>query len=654
MACSDYQTECLRVVTIGYLKGFIGSDVQNSTNGSPMSISDSYLNTYCPTYSELTGGTIIQTWSQGSTPRSDRDGITVNQTWAGGSSGYAANQLVDQRDLGLKYTRFNNLSISRTDNGGNISECGGSATLTYTYNHSRYTKGMNNSCVTSTSSSNVNSPCGEITYHATYGSVSNCTSYSIGKNGSFSAASRTDNVYASTTFRGATKTSNSINIYQKPLTGSYSKEKSRWETTTGVTATATSQTSFDCNGGTYSARGTRHYNVVGRYAWVDSCNVEYSQTQDRNISTNQSQDLGVSSGTFKSYDCCVTSHTETQRITFSRDGYSSPTFTFTQTCSDCSSSDACKPKCDGVVYTLHPDKQVNCNGGSVTFTFEGGCKCSLLSIGTTSMSFAESGETKTANFTLAAACGLDWTKPSWITVSESRNDDGTGTLSCVASANDTGSQRTGTIKLKVNGSECHSISVSQDGAAPVDCDKYGFWDMGTIEGASGNEGAGVAWSEFSAGQLTFSASESAYWIVFNEANNDGSKYYYICHALDNPGGYREGNAVFTSSDGCKFTATVKQRGVPTPTCTVTFNIGGSYRYIDTVVLMNPSSGGGTYILNGSGSSKTAEIACGITFTGIIFNDTVQQHCAYFTNSTGGTITDGATFSATITGNTCGN
>jgi hypothetical protein len=424
---------------------------------------------------------------------------------------------------------------------------------------------MGSSCSVSSTNTTDNGPCGELTYHTIYGSVSNCTNYSIGKNGSFSAASRTDNVYASTTFRGATKTSNSVNIYQKPLTGSYSREKNRWEETTSVTATATSQTSFDCVGGEYSARGTRKYNIVGQFAWVDSCNIEYSQTQNRNISTNQTEDLGTTGGTFGYYECCKGGHSESKNIQFSKGGKSSPIITFTQSCPDCSSSPECDTgtTCDGVEYTIYPDHQIGCGGGSVTFTFEGGCKCSLLNITTTSMSFAEDGETKTASFTLAAACGLDWSKPSWITITESRNDDGTGTLSCVASANDTGSQRTGTIKLKVNGSECHSISVSQGGEAPVDCDKYGFWDMGAIEGASGNEGIGVAWSEFSAGQLTFSASESDYWIVFNEANNDGSKYYYICHALDNPGGYREGNAVFTSSDGCKFTATVKQNGKTT-------------------------------------------------------------------------------------------
>ena len=104
------QTECYRVVTIGYLKSFIGTNVQNSANGSTISISRTD-DTYCHTYSELTGGTIIQTWSQGNTPNGDRDGITVNSAAVLGGN-YANNQLVDQRDLGLKYTRFKSFSVS--------------------------------------------------------------------------------------------------------------------------------------------------------------------------------------------------------------------------------------------------------------------------------------------------------------------------------------------------------------------------------------------------------------------------------------------------------------------------------------------------------------------------------------------------------------
>lgn len=473
MACSDYKTECLRVVNIAYLKEFIGNNVQNSSDGTTKYV-DSSEDRYCPTYGELTGGTYIQTWSQGTTPRGDRDGIVVSQTWAGDGSRYADNQLVDQRDLSLRYTRFNELSIERTSPNVIMSACSGTTGLRYTYNYKRYIKSMNNSCTISTSNSTVNDACSALTYTTTFqglsnsgSSVTNCTTYKVYKNGDFSSENRDDTVYATVRFRGTPYTSNSVIIKQAGLSGSYSKEISTREVTTKVTASAASQTSFDCNGGEYSARGTRHYKIVAKRAYVDICGKEYSQTKEFDKVTGLTQNL-ESGGTFGYYECCNGGHSETKKITFVRDGLSSQTITFTQSCTDCSSDPKCDPTpaCEGVEYTIYPDKQIGCSGGDVTFSFEGGCSCSLLDISTTSMSFAETGETKTASFTLAAACELDWTKPSWITVSESRDDDGTGTLSCTASENDSGSGRTGTIKLKVSDSECHSISVSQDGEAP--------------------------------------------------------------------------------------------------------------------------------------------------------------------------------------------
>ena len=99
------KTDCYKVVNIGYLKSLIGSNIQNS-NGEVVNVNTTQPDTYCPTYSELTGGTLIPNWSQGSTPRSDRDGITVNSTAVLGGA-YKTNQLVDRKDLGVKYTRFN-------------------------------------------------------------------------------------------------------------------------------------------------------------------------------------------------------------------------------------------------------------------------------------------------------------------------------------------------------------------------------------------------------------------------------------------------------------------------------------------------------------------------------------------------------------------
>lgn len=360
--CQEYQTECLRVVNIGYLKSFIGDFVQNSTNGSVIHITRTD-DTYCPTYSELTGGTIIQTWVQGTTPRSDRDGIVVSPRCTGTNANYASNQLVNQKDLSLKYTRFNTLSISRTDS-GDISECGGSAQLSYTYNYTRSTKSMNNSCSVSTSSENINGTCSELTYHTTYGSVSSCVDYSIPKNGTVSSSTRTDSVYASTTFRGSTKNSASISIRQKALTGSYSTFVSHVEVTTAVTATRTSSSSFGCDGGLYSADGTRYYSATDTYSWDDSCGVNYPSVTSAKTTSNLSSSLGSKSGVFGSWDCCDGAYSDSATLTFTYDGKSGSA-SFSQSCADCSSSTACtQPSCCEIKSSV---PLLVCSG-SVTFS----------------------------------------------------------------------------------------------------------------------------------------------------------------------------------------------------------------------------------------------------------------------------------------------
>lgn len=369
--CSEYQNECLRVVTIGYLKSFIGNEVQDSTNGAAMSVNHSD-NTYCPTYAELTGGSLIQNWQQGSTPKGDRDGIVV-----GGS--YAANQLVRQQDLSLKYTRFSTLSIGRSGS-GNMSECGDNATLTYTYNYNRYTKSMNSSsCATGSSSTNVASICGELAYHTTYGSVSNCTSYSIGKNGSVSANSRTDSIYADVTFRGGYHKSNTITITQKALTGSYSV----WDKNiaTGVTAWATTSTSFGCSGGNYGASATGYYKVQKH--WKDSCGTEYTSLTAI-TDTGQSVSLGSKTGSFGSVTCPTTNcaGSDSLKFTFTSGGSSaSDSVSFTRSGSnDCSCSKA--TEWESYDCSQHPGETITVNGTAYTNCVQdaqGNCNCTATS-----------------------------------------------------------------------------------------------------------------------------------------------------------------------------------------------------------------------------------------------------------------------------------
>ena len=266
--CQEYQTECLKVVTIGYLKSFIGSNVQDNTDGHALPVNHSD-NTYCPTYSELIGGTLIQNWKENATtPNKDQDGIVV-------SGSYTGNQLVRQQDLSLKYTRFSKLEIS-SNKTSNLNQCGDSAIITTTYKYVRHTKSMNGSCSVTSSSVETNAPCADLTFTASFGSVSNCTDYTIPKNGTaFSAAARTDKVSATTVFRGSTKESNVVSIGQKKREGDWIYSGRSYD---NLTITRTSEENFDCSGGWYSARATGYY--TDYYYWKDDCGVDYKDKTD--------------------------------------------------------------------------------------------------------------------------------------------------------------------------------------------------------------------------------------------------------------------------------------------------------------------------------------------------------------------------------------
>lgn len=94
-----------------------------------------------------------------------------------------------------------------------------------------------------------------------------------------------------------------------------------------------------------------------------------------------------------------------------------------------------------------------------------------------------------------------------------------------------------------------------------DCNSYSFVNKSATQPSSGNEPVVVATSSKSKGQLTFSSAGSDNWISYVRVESDSSKYSYYCKASDNSSGsYRQGTAVFTSSDGCEFMATMSQDG----------------------------------------------------------------------------------------------
>lgn len=217
--CQEKQTECLKVVTIGYLKNFIGTYLHSSVDNSVLEIKG-FRDDYCPTYGELANGIIIQTaYTHPSDAKYDVDGIVVNSTYTGGSAAtpYNDSQEVNQKDLSIRYTTLNNINISLSKSV--FDACGDSATTNTTYTYTRYSKSMNSSCniVGPTAVETKNGVCSDLSWFTTYGNVENCNKYTIGKNTTVSQ--RTDSVYAKLTWRGQEKSSNTLSPRQNGNTG---------------------------------------------------------------------------------------------------------------------------------------------------------------------------------------------------------------------------------------------------------------------------------------------------------------------------------------------------------------------------------------------------------------------------------------------------
>lgn len=97
------------------------------------------------------------------------------------------------------------------------------------------------------------------------------------------------------------------------------------------------------------------------------------------------------------------------------------------------------------------------------------------------------------------------------------------------------------------------------------CDKYEFFDIGTNIAASGGTQA-LCYSTVGESALVFDAAKSSSWITYTRIQSGRVYQSYICTVSPNENTLRRvGYAVFTSSDGCEFTATVAQSGQPQQT-----------------------------------------------------------------------------------------
>lgn len=299
MAIVDKQTECLRIVTIGYLKDFIGDLIKDS-DGNVVHINttaktDFANDKYCPTYSELTGGTLIPNHIQGEDPSDDVDGIVVYPIFYNdGVSHYAENQEVNQKDLSVVYTTFDGLSVDASPT--IIDACGGNSTLSYTYGINRVTKYMNAQCAITSSTSAISEvQINNIIWTTSdFGNISNST-FSVGKNGSVSANSRTTIVTGKIIVQGV-EYRDSVSITQEALTGDYTYLEGRHYN--GVTVMPSTTSNFGCNGGSFYVTGTGHY--YDRYNWVDSCGDNYPNVYN---DVEGQEDAGRVNGSFPKVMC---------------------------------------------------------------------------------------------------------------------------------------------------------------------------------------------------------------------------------------------------------------------------------------------------------------------------------------------------------------
>ena len=338
MACCTGQTNCNHIITIGYLKSFVGNDIQDA-NGNVVSVNHSD-DTYCPTYAELTGGSLIPNgsdkgngkWSQ------NVDGIIV-----GGS--YAANQCVKQEDLSAIYTRFESFSITATPN-TDIDECGNqTSTMSYTYMLRKYNKAMNSSCEVDTTSSTNSDTASTVSYTPSdnWASVSNST-VSFLKNGTHDAPARTVTITGSVNFRGTSHT-DTANITQKALTGEYKYLTSYTEVYSYDSLTV-SPTTFDCNGGYWTATGYYTNHNWDVYRWQDSCGVNYDNDKVNRNDTYPTDSESAGSGTAPFIDCESISETYSHTEPISYHGKSA---SWTQTCEPCGTPPTpCEQSCDSM------------------------------------------------------------------------------------------------------------------------------------------------------------------------------------------------------------------------------------------------------------------------------------------------------------------
>jgi hypothetical protein len=184
------------------------------------------------------------------------------------------------------------------------------------------------------------------------------------------------------------------------------------------------------------------------------------------------------------------------------------------------------------------------------------------------------------------------------------------------------------------------------------CGRYKFFDLGTEVAASGGTQA-LCYSTVKESALVFDAAKSTSWITYTRTQSGKEYQSYICTVSPNENSsYRIGDAVFTSRDGCEFTATVTQKGAID--CSV-------YGFVDQHYQLSANSGNGVVALSsvsaGTLTFSRSKSSNWISFVSVQGGGMINAYvCSIEANNTGVervgyavfSSLDGCEFSGTVT------
>lgn len=343
-----------QVVTIGYLKTFVNGVISVNTTKS---------DSYCPTYAELTGGTLVQNYSAGTNPTNHKPGIKIPSCTVG--IGYTNNQLVIRQDLQLLWYVLQSVDVSASPT--TISCCGGSSTLSTTAYFNLSTKKENGITSASTNTSTVitASYSDDKSYTTISGNKITFSKNSVNYPSSTSAAARSTTVTSTYEYSGVTKT-DTVSITQNSNSvGSWT-----WisDTTTSISVSPASM-SFESGGGSKSYSVTRYY--TSYYERYDSCNTLMDTDTDSNSTSVTPTSYNCTGGftcTSSKVSCDTnTGSSRTGTLTVTWGGFSD-TCSLSQGASQAGTSYGDPYNYDYYLSVSTPSGKISCDGGSATFT----------------------------------------------------------------------------------------------------------------------------------------------------------------------------------------------------------------------------------------------------------------------------------------------